>query len=117
MRRAPKRLERGRASSGPVLLAALAGFVVICGVVILVVGGPGRKEVKADPACKQMDVLSRQVGKALQSMNAAEGALNSANYGAIRGHLQRGRESLAVVRHQLKEAKKKAAAKETAKKK
>ena len=107
MRRAPRRLERGRTNSGAVLLAALAGFAVICGLVILVVGaGPTRQPVQEDPEFKQMKIFSKQIRKAIQSMHQAEGALNAANYGAIRGHLQRGRESLAVMQYQLKEAKK-----------
>ena len=106
MRRAPRRLERGRARGGPVLLAALAGFALICGLVILVVGGPSRKPKIKDTAPKQMELVNKQIRKAIHSMHQAEGALNAANYGAIRGHLQRGRESLAVVQYQLKEVKK-----------
>lgn len=107
MRRAPLRLQQGRGNGGAVLLASLAGFAVICGLVILVIGsGPGREEVKAGPSPVKLGQIKRQVSMALQSMNAAEGALSAANYGALRGHLLRGRESLAVVQYQIKQAQK-----------
>ena len=108
MRRAPKRLQQGRkGSGGAVFLAALAAFAVICGVVILIVGsGPSRQASAAGGSDVDLAKMKRQVHKALGSMQAAEGALTTANYGSIRGHLQRARESLAVVNYQIKEAKK-----------
>lgn len=107
MTRGPRRLERGRGSSGPVLLAALAGFAIICGLVILVLGtgsvdksGSKQRQQTQEQLNK---VINKQMGKATQAINQAEGALNSTNYGAIRGHLQRARESIAVVRFKIKE--------------
>ena len=116
MRRAPRRLQRGQGNAGVVMLAALAGFAMICGLVILVVGsGPTREAAKDGPATLELGKVTRQVHKALNSMNAAEGALNGKNYGSIRGHLQHARESLAVIKYQIKEAKKASAPKGGAK--
>lgn len=116
MRRAPRRLQQGQGNTGVVMLAALAGFAIICGLAILVVSSGSKPEAaKAGPATLEVGTVSRQVQKALGSMNAAEGALNGANYGSIRGHLRRARESLVVLKHQIKEVKKASASKGGAK--
>ncbi len=105
--RGPKRLQQGGGSGGAVFLASLAAFAVICGVVILIVGsGPSGKASAAAVPDVDLAKMTRQVKMALGSMQAAEGALTTSNFGAIRGHLQRARESLAVVQYQIKEVKK-----------
>ena len=95
-RNGPKR--RGtRARRPAALLAALGAFLVICGV-LLVWMAPGSSAAEDEVALDRDRAM-----RALEATQRAEHALEEANYGEARAHLQDARQTLARLLHEAKE--------------
>jgi hypothetical protein len=89
MRLGPLALGQRRPRSGLSGLAlALAAFLVLCGLLLLVAGStrPGTRS--------RADELSRKTTAALRELQAAEEALDGTNYGKVKGHVRSAKEHL-----------------------
>jgi len=84
-----KKRGQGGARRGAVV-AAVAGFVVLCGLLLLVAGAPGLRcggESRAEAA-------ARKVLSALKAINSADRDLESGNYGNARRRVQSAQKAL-----------------------
>jgi len=93
---------RVRRSRGPGrLVTAAAGFLVVCGVVVLVL-----ESVSVDrpsPEEARQRALQAEVDAALKEVRKADAALDEHNYGSVRTHLRLARERLAASQFQLED--------------
>mgnify|MGYP006294555523 CR=1 FL=1 len=80
------RNEREEASSARRLVAALALFAVVCGAILLLVGG-GAPDGDGDAP-------DRRAARAIEQLDRAAAALEADNYGRTRIHILRARMEL-----------------------
>lgn len=96
------------AQSATPLSLVLAGFMLVCLVVALVVGGDqmcepaGRSE--ATRAAWQAALVKEQVTAAQKQLSRAESALSSTNYGAARQAVSAAAKELDLLVRQLRQA-------------
>ena len=82
------RLAKKKKGGGNRILMAVAGFAVICGLVLLIAGAPGLGCNPSAPGAS-IDVLS-----ALRSINKADSDLERGNYGNARARVKDAQEAL-----------------------
>lgn len=90
------KLAKKNRLGGRRLVAALAGFAILCGLILLAGG--------ADLSCgvSQQQIAAKNVLSALKSTQRADRALESGNYGTARSHVQAASESLTEALGQLR---------------
>ena len=72
------------------LLASLASFVLLCGVVLVLVTGPGAAPPEASGGPTSGDrTLDDRLRGAMREARSAERALIDANYGEVHQHIRR----------------------------
>jgi hypothetical protein len=96
---------RKRSSGALGFGAALALFAIICGLVLIVAAPSGSKRRAEESLQQQLSgheqVIRKELGEALKVLEAAEGSLGAANYGAARHQIARAKQRLAVILFQL----------------
>jgi len=94
-----------RAGAPLSLSLVLAGFVVICGVVLLLVGGDqGCQPPGEDPrqeAATQEKLVRQQVRRAQRSLSRAGASMAGANYGAAQKAMTAASQELELLMRQL----------------
>ncbi|MGM0574745.1 MAG: hypothetical protein ACQEXJ_07570 [Myxococcota bacterium] len=104
--------DRTRPRRGASLASAFAVFLIICGLVLVALGGPATPERPPEPASAPAPAAappesriptedSRKLQEAYEQMEQAEIALEAGNYGDVRGHLRR---ASGLVTHVLAES-------------
>jgi hypothetical protein len=68
----------------PRILAGVAAFIVLCGIVLVLSAGPGA--ARSEPAGQ---TLEERLQRAIREARSAERALIDANYGQVNQHLRR----------------------------
>jgi hypothetical protein len=82
--------------TGPRLLAGLAAFILLCGIVIMLASSPS-----APTSQTSVQTVEERVQRALREARSAERALIDANYGQVNQHLRRLDRTLSEILEQL----------------